>query len=302
MMSWYAFIQKYFGAFFAAGLALGLFFPDFFSPVSERVVLILGTVMTMIFLTIDLKSVILNLKRFHHIGAALFVSKAVFPLLIYLAARPLGEPVSIGVLLLCLTPFAAVSPTITRIIGGDTEFIIICQVLLTLLSPFYMPALLLLYAGAVIELDILQMMKTLVFLILIPFGISLVLRPLLKKAVERTKKYYGAFTIILISVLLSGLLSGASEPITANPLRALPLAGLAVGLGVILSAAGWFGFFFLDRKKRIGLSAANLYMNVGLTAVIAAGFFGAETMLFILLYELPANLLPAALGRIFKDK
>lgn len=298
-VSWYGFIQKYFGLFFAAGIALGLWLPGFFRPVSEHVILILSVVMSLTFLSIDLKAAWENLKRFHNVGAALLISKAVFPLLLYFAARPFGEAVSIGVLLLGLTPFAAVSPTLTKLIGGDTEFIIICQVAVTLLAPFYMPALLLLFAGASIEVDVLQMMKTLIFLILIPFGISLVLRPLIKPVIAATKKYYSALTILLITLLLTGLLSGAAEPIMSNPLKALPMGIIAFVLGMVLSAAGWFGFFFLDRRKRIGLSVANLYMNIGLTAVIAAGFFGADVMLFILLYELPANLFPGILGRIF---
>ena len=301
-VSWYVFIQKYFGIFFAAGIVLGLGLPDFFQPVSENVILILAAVMSLTFLTIDLKAAWANLKRFHTVGAALFISKAVIPLLLYFAARPLGDAVSIGVLLLALTPFAAVSPTLTKLIGGDTEFIILCQVSNTLLAPFYMPALLLLYAGAEIDIDAVQMMKTLVFMILIPFGISLVLRPLVPRVIERTKKYYSAVTILLISLLLAGVLSGAAGPITENPLKTLLPAGLTFALGALLSAAGWFVFFFLDRRKRIGLSVSNLYMNIALTAVIATGFFGPDVILFILLYEIPANLFPALLGRIFRER
>ena len=300
-MNWYKFIQKYFGAFFALGIALGLLLPDFFIPVSERVLLILGIVITLTFLTIDLKAAATNLRRLHHLGAALIISKAVLPLILYLAARPLGDAVSIGVLLLSLTPFASVSPTLTKIVGGDTEFVLLCMVLTTLLAPLYMPFLLLLYAGAEIELDVLQMMKTLFLLIIIPFGISLVLRPLFKRAIETTKRYYGAVTILLITLLLTGLLAGVSEPIMADPLKALPMAGWAILLGTLLSSAGWFLFFFLDRKKRLGLSVANLYMNIGLTAVIAASFFEADVMLFIMMYELPANLMPALIGKISRS-
>jgi len=297
-VNWYKFVQKFFGLFFATGMALGFFFPGFYMPVAERTILILGTVITLTFLTIDFRAAASNLKRFHNIGAVVLISKLLLPFVLYQLAKPLGTDISLGVLLLTLTPFASVSPTLTRIIGGDTEFIILSQVLLTLLAPFYMPFLLLLYAGAVIEIDVFQMMRSLLFLILIPFVLSLILRPLFKKAVERTKKYYSAVNILLISLLLTGLISMAADDIKSNLIIALPMTGWVIILGIILTFAGWYCFFFMDRKKRLGLAVGNVYMNIGLTAVIAAGFFSSEVIMFVLLYEIPANLLPALLGRL----
>jgi BASS family bile acid:Na+ symporter len=292
------FIQKYFGVFFAAGIALGFFFPGFFMPVSNWIMFLLGSVITLTFLTLDLRAAAVNLKQFHHIGAAMIISKVVLPFILFQLARPFGSDISIAVLLLTLTPFAGVSPTLTKILGGDAEFILLNQVLLTLLAPLYLPALLLLYAGAEIQIDVLAMMKTLLFLIIIPFTISLIIRPVLKQLVERTKRYYGAANILLISLLLTGIIAGTAEQIKENPLKALPMTGCALILGLLLMFAGWFCFFFLDRKKRIGLSVGNIYMNIGLSAVIAAPYFSPGVMMFILIYELPANILPGLIGKI----
>ena len=163
-----------------------------------------------------------------------------------------------------------------------------------------MPALLLLFAGTRIELDPVQMTKTLVLLIFIPFVLALVLRPFFGNAINKTKKYYSAITIILISLLMTGLMTGASAPIRERPFAALPVAVEAVALGIILPLSGWFVFFFLDKKKRLGLSVSSLYMNIGLSAVIASSFFSPEVMLFILIYEIPANIFPAFIARIFR--
>ncbi|MDC7125302.1 MAG: bile acid:sodium symporter [Spirochaetales bacterium] len=298
-MKWYSFIQKYFGAFFAAGILLGLFLPRVFLPISDYVLLILGSVMTLTFLTIDYKAILNNLKKAHVIGITILILKVILPFIFYTIAKPLGETVSIGILLLTLTPIATVAPTLTKLMKGDTEFIIILQTLTTLLSPIYMPALLLFFAGTKIEIDTMQMVKTLIFLILIPFCLSLLIRPLFKVTIQKTQKYFGAVTLLLITILLTGLLAGASAPIMKNPIKAFPLALIAFGLGIILPLTGWFVFFFFDKKKRIGLSISTLYMNIGLTAVIAYGFFDADVILFILLYELPANLIPSVLEKIY---
>ncbi len=279
-------------------MALGFFFPDYLIVVSDYSLLILGCVMTMTFLSVDLEAALHNLRRIHVTGIVFILTKAVIPFLLFHLTRPLGEHISIAVLLLSLTPFAAISPTLTRIVGGDAEFILVQQILQTLISPFYMPFLFLLIAGSSISIDVFQMVKILVFLILIPFAISLVIRFTLHGLIIKTKKFFPAASILFIALLLSGLLATAAEPVKADPLKALPLAALSFALAAVLMFSGWFVFFFLDRKKRLGIAVGHLYMNIGLTAVLAAGFFGPEVLLFVLIYELPANLLPPLMGKI----
>ena len=279
-------------------MALGFFFPDSLIIISDYSLLILGGVMTMTFLSIDLEAAIHNIKRIHITGLVFLLTKAVIPFLLFLLSRPLGENISIAVLLLGLTPFAAISPTITRIIGGDAEFILVQQILQTLLAPLYMPVLFQLIAGSQISIDVLQMVKILVFLIIIPFAAAIIIRLIIRGFIIKTQKYYGALSILLISLLLTGLLAKAAAPVKADPLRALPLAGWTFLLAVILMFSGWFLFFFMDKRKRKGIAVGHVYMNIGLTAVLAAGFFNSEVLLFVLIYELPANLLPAVIGKI----
>ena len=297
-----SFVQKYFGLLFAAAMATGLLLPGIFLPVAEYTMLILGAVITLTFITIDLKEVLTNLKGFHRIVSVLLITKLILPFILYRLSIPLGPAISIGILMLTLTPFASVSPTVTGILGGDTEFVLVNHVLQTLIAPFYMPLLLLLFAGTSINIDVIGMMKNMLFLILIPFGLSLIIRPIFRKTITRVKPHVSAINILLICLLLTGLLASASCDITADPLKALPMAGIAFLLGIILVATGWYCFLFFDRRKRIGTVVSNLYMNIGLTAVLAAGFFSSEVVLFILLFELPANLLPGLLGRIFNRR
>ena len=94
------------------------------------------------------------------------------------------------------------------------------------------------------------------------------------------------------------MLFRSADSVRANPLTALPMTAWAFVLGIILILAGWFCFFFMDRKKRTGIAIGNLYMNIGLSAVLAVNFFGPGVLMFILIYELPANLLPGLLGKI----
>ncbi len=291
-MSWYGFIQKYFGLFFGLGILIGLIFSSVFGGYKNLVLPLLGTVMLFTFLSIDIRQALSNLKKFHNIAAVFIITKVILPILLYHLAKPLGADISIAVFMLCITPFASISPTLTTLLEGDTEFILLNQILMTLLAPFYMPILIMLVLGAEVQLNPVQMVKTLTYLIFVPFALSLIIRPLLKSAVLKTKKYFGAINILLIMAVICILLATAAGSILENPLQTLPQLGLSYLLGVILILSGLFIPFFLDRKKRIGLSVSVLYMNVGLTAVVASGFFSPEVLLFILIYEIPVNTLP----------
>jgi BASS family bile acid:Na+ symporter len=279
-------------------MTLGFFFPGQLTIFSVYSLPILGIVMTMTFLSVDFEAALHNIKRIHITGFVFLVTKVVIPILLFQLTRPLGENISVAVLLLSLTPFAAISPTITRIVGGDTEFLLVQQILQTLISPLYIPFLFVLIAGSSISIDTLAMVKILVFMIIIPFVISMIIRFAFRALMIKTIKFYPAMSILLIMLLLSGLFAIASGPIKANPLQALPLAAGTFVLASVLILSGWFVFFFLDKRKRLAIAVGHVYMNIGLTAVLASGFFGPEVLLFVLLYELPANLLPTIIGRI----
>ena len=70
---------------------------------------------------------------------------------------------------------------------------------------------------------------------------------------------------------------------------------------VLLTLAGYVLFPRLDRKKRIGLSVSTLYVNAGLTIVLAARYFPVEVMILCLLYELPVNIFPGIIRRVFSS-
>jgi BASS family bile acid:Na+ symporter len=185
---------------------------------------------------------------------------------------------------------------------GDTAFLLVQLVISSLLTPFLFPLMLKLVAGAVISLDTMDMMVMLMKLIFIPFVLSLLLRKFGPSIIEETKHRYGGISVLLITILLLGIVAKGSPTIKGRLLESLPEIGLAFLLGLFLIASGYFPFLFLEKEKRICLALGNLFMNVGLTLVIASQYFSADVVLFCLVYELPANTLPVAMQRLFAEK
>lgn len=296
------FIQRHFALFLISAIVLGYLFPKPFDFLYDCSLFILGTVMVLSFLSLDLSSLKREIRRPGSLAVTLVIAKFLIPGLLFLVIRPFHPTLAVAVLLVSATPFATVSPAISRLCGGHGEFSLVLLVITTLLSPLTLPATMRLFAGASLAIDLPGMAKTLLQLIIAPFLIAHLLHRFLPGPVEKQKANYGSYSVILIFVLLLGLIARGAPEIRAN-LSLIPLYGGAVMvLGIVLGLSGGFLFFPLTREKRISLSVGLIYVNVGLSILLAAKYFSPPVMLFALLYEIPANLLPGIVKAVTAAK
>jgi len=248
--------------------------------------------MVLSFLNLDLSLLTREIRKPGTLVLVLAVTKFLVPGLLYLAIFPFSPVLAVAVLLIGTTPAATVSPTLTRICGGNAEFALVILVLTALISPFSLPATIRLFTGIALEIDFMGMAKTLLQMIVIPFLTALGLRRLFPRGVEKSKHHFGPWSVMLVFILILGLMAQGAEDIREN-LNLVPgYLAAALGLGVVQGLSGAFLLFFLDRKRRITLAVGLIYINVGLSIVLAVKYFTTPVLVFALLYEVPANLLP----------
>ena len=296
------FIKKYFVLFLVAAIAAGYLFDSVFIPLSRYTIPILGALMVSSFLSVDYRLILEKIKKPKEFIVVFILVKMILPALLYFILRPFHELLAVAVLLIAAAPAAGVSPAMTALCRGDTEFILVVLIFTTLISPFSLPLTMNFLAGTNMEIDIPGMIRTLLQIIAGPLAVTLILKKLLKEKLDSVKPYLGSVSVIILTVLLLGLTSGGARQIRTH-LEMIPFYGAAaLILGVLLSLAGYFFFPFLDRGKRIGLTISTLYVNVGLVIVLAARYFPPEVMIFSLLYEVPVNVFPGILRRIFSPR
>lgn len=297
-MRWNDVIQKFFGLFFVAGIILGYLFSETVGFLGDYVLYFLGTVITLAFLNIDYQFLLHHLKRLYIILLVFAISKIAVPVLFYFLALPFDATIALALFLVGLTPVAIISPTLTQLVRGDSAFILMLVVVSLLLAPLYMPLMMYLVAGSKIQLELGSMMITLGKLIVVPFFAALVIKRVAGKTVPRISPYFNAVSVILITILIMGIVAKWSFKIRADVDLVLPFAVIAYLYDGILALFGYFGHWFLDRKKRVGLVMAILYMNLGLSIVIASEFLSPEVLLFCVVFELPVNTLPMVVKRL----
>jgi bile acid:Na+ symporter, BASS family len=297
-MKWYEIIRKYFGLIFFGAMAAGFLFPDVFRPLSGVTYIVLGVIITISFLTIDYRQFSHTLKRFYIPFGVFIAYKLVIPAALYYVLSLWDGNIALAALLLAATPVGMITPALSQLIGADREFVLSIVVITSFAAPFYLPFLIQLVAGARISIDPVAMMFSLIKLIFIPFIISLVVRKWGKRLVDRTRHFHSALSVLFLILVLLGVMAKGAPHIRGSWSASLGFLGISLVFCAVLAVLGFGLFWFLPKEKRFGLAVSVPYMNLAMAIVIAAAYFRPEVLLFCIMYEIPANLLPVILRGI----
>jgi bile acid:Na+ symporter, BASS family len=300
-MKWYQLVPRFFGLVLITAIVSGYLFDETLGFLGDYVILFLAVAITISFLSIDLKEIVSHLKKIHLLIIVILVSKVALPAAIYYGTRSFDPVLSVAFLLVVSSPVAIIAPTLTTIVKGDTAFVMLLVVVTTLLAPIQLPLMMKVLAGETIQIDVRGMMFTLLQLILVPFALTLLVKRIAKKPIKRALPYLNAISVLLIACLIAGVIAKWAFTIEEHIDLILPFIIIAYALDLFLACFGYFGHWFLNKEKRIGLAVAILYMNIGLDIVIASEFFSSQVLLFCIVFELPINTLPIAIKRFTRN-
>ena len=292
-------IQENFSLLLFIGIVLGYLFPGTFVFIYPWVIPVLCVVMIMSFLSMDFSALKMELKSPTAVILPIVVSKILIPGILFLLIRPFHPILAVAVLLVGATPYATVTPALSRLCGGNGEFSLVLLVLTTMASPFLVPATMKLFAGTTVEMDLPGMIRTLLQLILGPFILAYVLKRYQNRRVEKVKPLFRINLGYFDRVYSHGASGQGGAGDQVRPQKGSPAAGLrhgsrnpAGGSRRDSSSSPW------EKDGGLALSVGFIYINAGLAIVMADKFFTTEVMLFAILYEVPANVLPGVVQKL----
>jgi len=244
--------------------------------------------------TDDFKRVFLKPKD---IGVGVITQYTIMPLLGFVLAKIFGlDPLlAAGVVLVGSCPGGTSSNVMTYLARGDVAFSVTMTSVSTILSPIMLPFLMYTYAGEWIDVPVLKLFISTVQIILLPVGLGLLFRILIKGKI----KY--------ILPILPSLSSGAIIFIVAVIVAANAGSIAAVGLLVLLIAIihNTFGFFIgyrvarffgMDVRRARAVSIEIGMQNSGLAVALADTFFGALAALPGAIFSVWMNISGSALA------
>ncbi len=252
---------------------LFLIFKDYFLWFFAATMFALGTVLE----TKDLKAELTHPSR---IGLGVMTQFSIMPLLAFVMAQYPGfsPAVALGFIIVGCAPGAMASNVIVYLAGGAVAFSVTLTTVATFFSPLLTPLLVKWLGGAILPIEFLPLMKTILLTVLLPLALGLLIQPYLGRHLQQVRGYAPGIAALAIIII-------CSYAVAANQARIADMA-ILVMLGVILVnvlgyGIGWllgrlYGF---DYIHRITLMIELGMQNAGMGVALALKHFPAEAAL-----------------------
>ena len=300
------FISEYMGVIVLLTAVAALVFPSFFNIVSPKSInYLLGLVMFGMGLTLNARDFEVVFSRPKDVIIGCLAQFLIMPALAWLLARAfmLDDALALGVVLVGCCPGGTASNVITYLSKGDLALSVGMTSVSTLLAPLLTPVLTWLLAGKGVNVDVVNMFMSILWVIIMPIALGLIIKRLMPKITAQAVDFLPAFSSIAIAFIVAIVISAnASKLLTGGHLVIAVvvlhnICGLSLGYLVSLLAG-------MPMAKRKALAIEVGMQNSGLASSLAATHFAMYPMATIpgAIFSVWHNISGAIMARIFARK
>jgi len=300
------FISEYMGVIVLLTAVAALVFPSFFNVVSPKSInYLLGLVMFGMGLTLNARDFEVVFSRPKDVIIGCLAQFLIMPALAWLLARAfmLDDALALGVVLVGCCPGGTASNVITYLSKGDLALSVGMTSVSTLLAPLLTPVLTWLLAGKDVNVDVVNMFMSILWVIIMPIALGLIIKRLMPKITAQAVDFLPAFSSIAIAFIVAIVISAnASKLLTGGHLVIAVvvlhnICGLSLGYLVSLLAG-------MPMVKRKALAIEVGMQNSGLASSLAATHFAMYPMATIpgAIFSVWHNISGAIMARIFARK
>ena len=300
------YISKYMGILVLAAAVLALIFPSMLQQIRPTVInYLLGVVMFGMGLTLNLHDFKIVFSRPKDVMIGCLAQFTVMPLLAWGLARvfQLDEALALGVVLVGCCPGGTASNVITYLAKGDLALSVGMTGVSTLLAPFMTPFLTWALAGKSVNVDVVGMLLSILWVVILPIVVGLVVKWIWPKFTEQATDYLPAFSSVAIAFIVSIVIAANANKLMAGGLMIVMvvilhnLCGLSLGylIGRLLG---------LSDPKRRAISIEVGMQNSGLASSLATIHFAAYPLATIpgAIFSVWHNISGALVARIYTSR
>ena len=300
------YISEYMGLLVLAAALLALAFPDLLGQIRPTVInYLLGVVMFGMGLTLNLKDFQIVFSRPKDIIIGSLAQFSVMPLLAWGLSRlfQLDEAQALGVVLVGCCPGGTASNVITYLAKGDLALSVGMTGVSTLLAPFLTPLLTWALAGKSVDVNVVSMFLSILWVVILPIVMGLLVKWLWPKFTEKTTDYLPAFSSVAIAFIVAIIIAANADKLLAGGLIIVLVVMLhnICGLGLGYMTGRLLG---LSGPKKRAISIEVGMQNSGLASSLATIHFAAYPLATIpgAIFSVWHNLSGAAVAYLYKRK
>ena len=296
-------ISDYMGVLVLLSAVAALLFPDTLSHLKPRFINpLLGVIMFGMGLTLKPEDFRVVFSRPKDVLVGCLAQFTVMPLLAFALTRifRLEEALAIGVILVGCCPGGTASNVITFLAKGDLALSVGMTATSTLLAPVLTPLLVWLLAGETVDVDVVGMLLSILWVVILPIVLGLVVKRIWPRTTERAAGYLPALSSLAICIIVLIVIAANAHKLLAGGWVILlvvvlhNVCGLAAGylIGLLLH---------LSPAKRRAVSVEVGMQNSGLASSLATLHFAAYPLATIpgALFSVWHNISGAIVARIY---
>ena len=199
------YISEYMGVLVLLSAIAALVFPETISQVKPTVINpLLGVIMFGMGLTLRANDFRIVFSRPKDVVIGCLAQFTVMPLLAWTLARvfALDEALTVGVVLVGCCPGGTASNVITYLAKGDLALSVGMTGVSTLLAPMLTPLLVLLLAGKTVDVDVVGMLLSILWVVILPIVAGLVVKRLWPRQTTAATAYLPALSSLAICAIV----------------------------------------------------------------------------------------------------
>ena len=300
------YISDYMGVLVLLSAIVALTFPELVSQVKPTVINpLLGVIMFGMGLTLRADDFRIVFSRPKDVIIGCLAQFTVMPLLAWMLARvfALDEALTVGVVLVGCCPGGTASNVITYLAKGDLALSVGMTGFSTLLAPVLTPLLVLLLAGKTVDVDVVGMLLSILWVVILPIVAGLIVKRLWPRQTTAATAYLPALSSLAICAIVLIVIAANAQKLLSSGLVVMlvvmlhNVGGLAIGyvVGTVLG---------MSAAKRKAVSIEVGMQNSGLASSLATLHFATYPMATIpgAIFSVWHNLSGAIVARIYVRK
>ena len=282
---------------------LALLFPDTLSHLKPSLINpLLGVIMFGMGLTLKSEDFKVVFSRPRDIIIGCLAQFTVMPLLAFALSKAfaLDPALTVGVILVGCCPGGTASNVITYLSKGDLALSVGMTATSTILAPILTPLLVLLFAGETVDVNVLGMLLSILWVVILPIALGILVKSLWPKVTEHTTSYLPAISTLAICLIVIIVIAANAHKLLDGGLIIIAVVilhnvcGLAIGylIGYLLK---------LSPAKRKAISVEVGMQNSGLASSLATLHFAAYPMATIpgAIFSVWHNISGAIIARLY---
>lgn len=295
--------QRYFPLLAVTASVFAYFWPSWLADHKSWIVYLLGVVMFCMGTSLTLDDFKRALQRYPLLLLGLLLQFGLMPLIAWQlsALAGLSAALTAGMILVGSVPGGTASNVICYISKADVALSITLTAISTCLAVVLTPLLAYAYLNQTVEIDILNMMASIFYIVLFPVSLGVLLNQYIRIVVLPIQRFGADISIILICFIIAIIVAlNRDNLLSVSPI----LVGLVLAHNISGLILGYFATLLVTRNKTLSKTIAIEVgmQNSGLAVALAVKFFGASSALPGALFSIIHNVTGSLLASYWAKK